>query len=117
MEDEDEQNQQEENSERIDNDNDKESGHDHINGDNSSTPASFSLKKRLIDDVKLQAHSEAIEAPKAASADKHGNDEGQYQLMTASNKFLVTVQNELHRAHQDLITAYSPELSQNGPLA
>ena len=109
-EDEEEQNQQEENLGGLGNDNDnKEYARNHINGDNSSTPASSSLKKRLVDDVKLQAHLEAIEAPKTASTDKHGNDEGQYQLMTASNKFLVTVQNELHRAHQDLITAYSPK--------
>jgi len=104
VEEEDEHNHQEDH----DNDN-KESGHDLMNGDNSSTPASSSLKKRLIDDAKLQAHLEAIEASKNASTDKHGNDGGQYQLMTASNKFLVTVQNELHRAHQDLITAYNPK--------
>jgi len=84
-----------------------DSSHDRINGDVSSSSAS--IKKRFIDDAKLQAHLVAIESPKALTVDANGNDEGQYQLMTASNKFLIRVQNEFTLTHQDLVTAYRPK--------
>ena len=73
-------------------------------------PSSSTLakRKRLIDDLKLQNHLESIrQAMETDNID--AKNEGQYQLMTASNKFLIAAQNELHTAHSELIKAYSPK--------
>ncbi|GFH54090.1 hypothetical protein CTEN210_10565 [Chaetoceros tenuissimus] len=76
----------------------------------SSDPSSTTLpqRKRLIDDFKLQNHLESIrQAMETNNID--AKNEGQYQLMTASNKFLIAAQNELHTAHSELINSYSPK--------
>jgi|AntRauTorckE5430_2_1112549.scaffolds.fasta_scaffold00228_3 U4/U6 small nuclear ribonucleoprotein PRP31 len=91
----------------INNSNDSSNHDDVINVDDCSSSASN--KKWFIDDAKLQTHLAAIEIPRTLSMGANDNDEQQYQLMTASNKFLITVQNELHRIHQDLIAAYRPK--------
>lgn len=71
-------------------------------------------RKRLVDDEKLKSHLRAIESSlsptESVQNDNNGSgEEGQYQLMTSSNKFLNVVQNELGKASEDLINAYSPK--------
>ena len=84
--------------------------------DDGDIAAALPKKKRLIDDMKLQSHLSAIQSSMASSSLASSNDntankleEGQYQLMTSSNKFLIAVQNELNKAHEDLIHAYNPK--------
>jgi U4/U6 small nuclear ribonucleoprotein PRP31 len=73
---------------------------------------SSSVQKRkndFVNDPKLQAHLAAIAVAKA-SVDKQ--EEG-YSLMTTSNKYLLSIQSVISKAHSDLVMAYKskfPEL-------
>lgn len=63
-----------------------------------------------MDDPKLNSHLEAISQP--LTAQKEDQEEG-YSLMTASNKYLLSIQTVISKAHTDLAMAYKtkfPEL-------
>mmetsp|Transcript_479 Transcript_479/g.808 ORF Transcript_479/g.808 Transcript_479/m.808 type:complete len:517 (+) Transcript_479:133-1683(+) len=76
--------------------------------------SSFSSQmKRLIDDPKLKRHLESIDLHLMTTNRNGGDDDDRYHLMTTSNKFLVAVEDEVYRAHKDLVAAYNskfPEL-------
>ncbi len=94
------------------------------NGMEDASPIKHAIgitkRKRLLDDIKLNSHLEAIR-PSLLGGDKkqkpaYENDddkqqyeESQYDLMTSCNKFLISVQNELSKVYSDLVQAYQPK--------
>jgi U4/U6 small nuclear ribonucleoprotein PRP31 len=70
-------------------------------------------KIRLIDDPKLKRHLESIDLHLSSTDRNGGEDDDRYHLMTTSNKFLAAVEDEVHKAHMDLVATYKskfPEL-------
>lgn len=77
---------------------------------NESTSTVQSKRNGFMDDPKLNSHLEAISQP--LTAQKEDQEEG-YSLMTASNKYLLSIQTVISKAHTDLAMAYKtkfPEL-------
>jgi U4/U6 small nuclear ribonucleoprotein PRP31 len=77
---------------------------------NESTSTVQSKRNGFVDDPKLISHLEAISQP--LSVQTEDQEEG-YSLMTASNKYLLSIQTVISKAHSDLAMAYKtkfPEL-------
>ena len=92
------------------------------NGGSEIAASSLKRTNAFLDDEKLKAHMSAIQtamdcgnsesqsgSESGSESTRANNDEGQYQLMTTSNKYLIAIQNELGRASEDLIIAYKPK--------
>jgi len=80
-------------------------------GDKSSSTHQTKKGQRFADDPKLQAHLAFIESSSAPMVIT--NQEEAYSSMTTSNKYLMSIESAITKAHTDLTIAYNtkfPEL-------
>mmetsp|Transcript_23840 Transcript_23840/g.41789 ORF Transcript_23840/g.41789 Transcript_23840/m.41789 type:complete len:369 (-) Transcript_23840:150-1256(-) len=94
---------------------------DGINGTSSSADgnaaATTKQRPRLLDDTSLKSHLSSVRAvksgddqkPSASDVTTKEEDEHQHVLVLASNKHLVSLGHEIHRAHLELCRQYHPK--------
>ncbi len=84
------------------------------NGNGESSSAHQSKKsQQFTDDPKLQAHLASIESQSQSASAIITDQEEAYSSMTTSNKYLMSIQSVISKAHADLTIAYKtkfPEL-------
>mmetsp|Transcript_40417 Transcript_40417/g.86053 ORF Transcript_40417/g.86053 Transcript_40417/m.86053 type:complete len:388 (+) Transcript_40417:118-1281(+) len=92
-------------------------------GDTSRAASSRATRRRprLLDDASLESHLSAIRAAQESDDRKPGaadggdsfnskeEDERQHALILASNRHLVSLGHEIHRAHLELCRRYQPK--------
>lgn len=102
---------------QLDNIIDKEEAVPDIDSAKTVTPgfdliAIMNRRQKFLNDTRLIAHLQIIRAklhsPPSGEADTHDNGE-QYELITRCNKHINSLQEELQKSHDDLITSYHPK--------